>query len=133
MKRYTPLLLLTLISCGVRLDYLGSSFSPTGHVDVFVDASAIKKPYTIIGRGYIDYGPYAKSRIERMQSMAVKTAKEKGANAILFQDYYLKHDGTSIQALSKTDSLDKGPATVPTGAVGPVISAGQNIFFLRYD
>lgn len=50
---YTSLVLSTIFtSCAMRIDYLGSASTPTNNVDVYVDPSAIKRPYTIIGKGY---------------------------------------------------------------------------------
>jgi hypothetical protein len=41
-----------LSSCGVSVNYLGNSFQKTSNVDVYVDQGAIKKSYTIVGKGY---------------------------------------------------------------------------------
>jgi hypothetical protein len=134
IKCYT-LLLIAFYSCGARLNYLGNSFTPSKNVDVYVDASSIKRPYTIMGKGYMEYGYglYTKSKIEKMQEKAVEKAREKGADAILFQEYFIKENGASIQTVSKTDSVGKGLVTVQTGTVGPVISSRRDILFLKYD
>ena len=135
MVKYYTLLLILFSSCGSRLNYLGSSYSPSRNVDVYVDASSIKRPYTIIGKGYMEYGYgfYGKSKIERMQEKAIRKAREKGADAILFNDYYIKEDGASIHSVTKTDSVGKGLVTVQSGSVGPVISSRRDILFLKYN
>jgi hypothetical protein len=135
IKFYTLLLSAVFCSCGAHLSYLGNSYSPSKKVDVYVDPSAIKKPYTIMGKGYMDYrvGFYTTSKIEKMQAKALEKAKTKGADAILFQDYYAKRDGTNFQTVSRTDSVGKGLVTVETGTVGPVFSSGTTILFLKYD
>ncbi len=135
MIKYYTLLLILFYSCGTKLNYLGSSYTPSKNVDVYVDASAIKKPYTIIGKGYMvyGYGFDSKSRIEDIQERAIKKAKEKGADAILFNDYYIKEDGASIHSVTKTDSIGKGLITVQSGSVGPVISSKRDILFLKYN
>jgi hypothetical protein len=133
IKCYSLLFLLIFCSCGARLNYLGSSFTPTKYVDVYVDASAIKRTYTIIGKGYMEYGFHTKSRIEKMQSKAIEKAQSNGADAVLFQDYIIKRDGTNVQTITKTDSIGKGLVTVETGTIGPIISSGTNILFLKYD
>jgi hypothetical protein len=136
-KCYT-ILLIVFCSCGSHLNYLGSSYTPSRNVDVYVDASAIKKAYTVIGKGFMEYGymswsAYGKSRIEKMQKKAVEKARAKGADAVLFQDYLIKKEGTRIQSISTTDSVGKGLVTVETGTIGPIISSGTNIWFLKYD
>jgi hypothetical protein len=135
MIRFYTLLSLALSSCGSHLNYLGSSYSPTKNVDVYVDASAIKHPYTIVGKGYMEYGVggYSKSSIEKMQAKAIQKAKSKGADAILFQDYYFKDNGASMQTVTKADSVGKSLLSVQTGNINPVISSRTDILFLKYD
>jgi hypothetical protein len=132
---YFSLLLIVFSSCGAHLNYLGSTYAPTENVDVYVDPSAIKHPYTIIGKGYMEYGvgPYTKSRIEKMQEKAIETAKTKGADAILFQDYYFKENGASIETVTKTDSVGKSLVSVQTGNISPMISSRTDILFLKYE
>ena len=65
------------------MGYLGNSYAPTSKVDVYVDANAIKKPYTIIGKGFIDPSIHGLSSLERMQENVVDKAKEKGAIPIV--------------------------------------------------
>ena len=81
---YTCVFLVVLFSCGTRIDYVGKSATPTQKVEVFVDPSAIKKAYTVIGKAYVTYG--VGFRMETLQRQALQKAKEKGADAVLFQD-----------------------------------------------
>ena len=134
IKFYSSIVLIVLSSCGSHLSYLGSSYTQTKNVDVFVDASAIKRPYTIIGKGYMEYGfSYSKSRIDRMQQKAIEKAKAKGADAILFQDYYFKENGASVQTVTKADSVGKRLVSVETGNISPIISSKTDILFLKYN
>jgi hypothetical protein len=134
MIKYYALLLIVFYSCGSHMNYLGSSYAPSKKVDVYVDPSAIKRSYTIIGKGYMEYGyTLTKKRIDKMQVKAIEKAKAKGADAILFQDYYIKEDGASINMVTKTDSVGKGLLSVQTGRVGPVVSSRTDILFLKYE
>jgi hypothetical protein len=134
-KFYAPLLVIVLSSCGPYLNYLGSSQPPTKNVDVYVDAAAIKHSYTIIGKGYMEYGvgDFTKSRIEKMQTRAIEKAKAKGADAVLFQDYYFKDNDASIQTVTKADSVGRSLVSVQTGNISPVISSRTDILFLKYN
>lgn len=132
-KFYTAISVIAFSSCTARLNYLGSSFAPSKNVDVYVDASSIKKPYTIIGKGYMEYSLYTKARIDKMQTKAIKKAKEKGADAILFQDYFVTQEGTRFQSVTKTDSVGKGLVTVNAGSVGPILTSRTDILFLKYN
>lgn len=133
MFRIFTLLSFSFFACTSKLNYLGSSYAPSKNVDVFVDASSIKKPYTIIGKGYMEYPYFSKSRIEKMQTKAVAKAKAKGADAVLFQDYFITQDGSSVHMVTKTDSVGKGLVTVQTGTVGPIVSLRTDILFLKYQ
>jgi len=132
-KYYSLIPVVIFSSCGSHLSYLGSSNAPTNRVDVYVDASAIKRSYTIVGKGYMEYGYHTKSRIDKMQREAIEKAKETGANAVLFQDYCFKEDGTSVQTVTKADSVGKSLVSVQTGNISPVISSRTEILFLKYD
>ncbi|RYZ26440.1 MAG: hypothetical protein EOO10_15545 [Chitinophagaceae bacterium] len=131
---YTCLVLSTIFtSCAMRIDYLGSTSPPTNSVDVYVDPSAIKRPYTIIGKGYpSQLGTMFKST-EKLQRKATEIAWKKGADAILFQDYFVQHEGTNFYSASRVDSVGKGVVTTTSGSVSPTDATGRNILFLRYD
>ena len=131
---YTFLLVsLLFISCGTKLNYLGKTSQPTENVDVYVDAAAIKKPYTIVGKGYMEGHSISKKSIELMQKKAIITAKEKGADAILFQDYYVIENGSGIHSVTKTDSVGSSLVSVSNARVTPVVSSKTDILFLKYN
>ena len=131
---YTSLVLSSIFtSCAMRIDYLGGVSTPANNVDVYVDPSAIKRPYTIIGKGYpSQFGTMFKST-DKLQRKATEIARKKGANAILFQDYYVQHEGTNFYSATRVDSVGKGVVTTTSGSVSPTVSTGRNILFLRYD
>lgn len=121
-----------LASC-VEVYYLGSSYPPTEKVDIYVDASAIKKPYTVMGKGYPDVHPHSDVNVEVMQDLAVKRAKQKGADAILFQEYYLGQDGLSVNSVTRSDSVNKGVVIQTSTTASPVITKKREILFLKYN
>ena len=122
---------LYLASCGTRIQYVGSSSKATQNVEVFVDASSITRPYNIIGKGYPSTS-VGIPNVEKVQAKAILKAKQIGADAILFQDYFLTHDGLSVNSYSKTDSVGKGLVTVSNTTATPVISTRLDILFLKY-
>jgi hypothetical protein len=133
LKIYAISLLLIFSSCRARLNYLGSSYTPSKHVEVFVDPSAIKKPYTVMGKGYMEFNYYTKGRISKMQAKAIETAKQKGADAVLFHEYFVTQEGTNVKTVTKTDSVGKGSITVHSGTIGPIVSSRTDILFLKYN
>jgi hypothetical protein len=123
-KIYTPVLLL-LSSC-TQVNYLGSSYAETQNVDVFVTQASVKKPFEVIGKGYVRHMAGPAPKVETIQRKAVEKAKLKGADAVLIEDYYLV-DKTS--GIATTDSLRR---TQILNDGGLAISSGFTILFLRY-
>jgi hypothetical protein len=133
---YTALAIFFMAACAPRaktfshLDYLGTSLTPTDSVAVFVDASAIEKPYTIIGKAYLKAGMLGNLSIKRLQAESVEKAKQNGADAVLIQDY-LVYD-PSVTSVLRTDSLGKGTVTVANTALHQHGSQRFAIVFLKY-
>ena len=127
---YSLLLSCFLFSCATRFSYMGTSSTPTTHVDVFVDASAIRQPYTIIGKGYQESVSVNK---EILQEKAIMKAKEKGADAVLFQDYFLTGNETSAYSISKSDSSGKTLTVNRKNASSAVVNSEITILFLKYN
>jgi hypothetical protein len=129
IRIYTCLLpLFFLLSCAPKINYLGNSFQPTNKVDVYVDESAISRDYTIVGKGYVRTYVYSVS--ESIQKKAVNKAKQKGADAVLFKDYFVP---TSPQVTrNKKDS--SGNLTVSITNPAPALSVTPEIvvLFLKY-
>src|SRR5687768_11781009 len=107
---YLPALLI-LTSCASKISYVGTTYNPTEKVDVFVDEGAIKRTYSIVGKGYVR-GSTALAKPERIQSNAIATARQKGADAILIKDYYLPVPYGSVNHTLRTDRVGKGTITI---------------------
>jgi hypothetical protein len=99
-------------------------------VAVFVDASAIEKPYTIIGKAYPKAGMLGNLPIKRLQAESVEKAKQNGADAVLIQDYTVYDP--SVTSVHKTDSVGKGTVTVANTALHQHSSQRFAITFLKY-
>ena len=129
---YVFILSLLLSSCySAQVHYMGSSYQPTKKIDVYVDASAIKKPYTVIGKGYTN--TIYERALERVQDNAIAKAREKGADAVLFNEVYIVGDGSTISGTSRSDSIGKSMVTVSSAHVRPVVSSRREILFLKYN
>jgi hypothetical protein len=125
-------LAVVLVSC-TRLNYLGSSFPPSKNVDVYVDPASIARPYKVVGRGFFESKFHSLKGIEKMQALAIAKAKQKGADAILFDSYHIIQDGAKLHSLSTTDSIGKGVVTTRHTAIGPIVSSGTDVLFLKYE
>lgn len=130
-KHYISLALLVfLTSCASGIRYVGSSYMETSDVDVFVDESAVKQSYDIVGKGYVRNNNLANP--ERIQKKAINKAKEKGADAILLKDYYVPAVATALQTNSRQDSSGR-TLTTNTNAAIPVATSSEIVgLFLKY-
>ncbi|HWJ91949.1 MAG TPA: hypothetical protein VNR87_12600 [Flavisolibacter sp.] len=132
-KIYTTLLFSSvLFSCGLHINYLGTTSAPTQKVDVFVDPAAIKRPFTVVGKGYADraFGDNTKN----LQPKAVRMAMEKGADAILFQDLYVTEDKSTVYtSVRKTDSSGRSSVLLRNSSSSPIVNSKVDILFLKYD
>jgi hypothetical protein len=119
-----------LTSCGTVVDYVGKSYSPSTHVDVFVTPSSVPQEYEIIGKGYVHNPSAWKSRLgETIQRKAIIKAKAKGADAIIIQDYILVTP--VVQSGTVADS-SKSNVTLGNMAVTQQGTTGFTVLFIKY-
>jgi hypothetical protein len=90
-----------------------------------VTQASVKKPFDVIGKGYLQNGN-PKPTVEMIQKLAVEKAKTKGADAVIIEDRYLVNDSGTL--ITHTDST-RG---THTSYANPSIASGFNILFLRY-
>jgi hypothetical protein len=64
-------------------DYVGESYTPTAHVDVYFNANEINRPHKIMGEARSEVTEYLTFETAKLQ--LVKKAMQKGADAILIQ------------------------------------------------
>jgi hypothetical protein len=128
---YTTIILLFTSACATRLHYIGNSFTPSQSVDLYVDPSSIEKPYTIVGKGYIKEGMGSTNYIKRIQPLAINKAKQKGADAVLIQDFYTQ-GAADLHTLSRTDSVGKGTVTVGNTSLLQPNFQNFTVLFLKY-
>lgn len=129
---YYPTLLILLTACGTKISYVGNSFPKTIDVGVFVDESAIKKNYEVVGKGFISRG-YLFRTPEKIQEKAMAKARQKGADAILIKDYYIPNTYTGINTVLHSDSVGKGLVTIGNSTIQQSGTTGMTIYFLKYQ
>ena len=77
-------MLLFVTACGddVDVDYLGDSYAPTSHVDVYFSEDDVTEGYLVIGHATAD-GDEA----EDLQETLIEKARENGADGIIFEEF----------------------------------------------
>ena len=139
MKKIYPayfiIILLSSCSSKVYVHYVGAKNPQTEKIEVFVDESAIKKDYTIIGKGYPEISNAWEGKLfkEKIVDAAIAKAKKNGADAILFKEILLLNPGADKYRSPYSDSVRNSlikrtntPSSLTTGYFH------DEILFLKY-
>jgi hypothetical protein len=134
MNKLYPLVLgFTLPSCATSIDYIGNTYAPSRNVDVYVDPAAIKREYTVMGKGYPSYPPTARQPFANVQKKSIQKAMERGADAILMTDQWI--DVTmpgSATAETRKDSTGFSSRVISTGPSTTTVPR-LTVYFLKYQ
>lgn len=87
MKKATLLFagLLFLATSCVTVDYLGKNYAPTTNVDMFFSTNDVPKDFEVMGTVSAEMPDWM--NMEKMQEKLIEKAREKGADAILIEDF----------------------------------------------
>lgn len=78
-------MLLFVTACGgddVDVDYLGDSYTPTSHVDVYFSEDDVTEGYLVMGHATADGGD-----TEALQETLIERARDSGADGIIFEGF----------------------------------------------
>lgn len=129
-KLYFSLLpLLFATACATRVAYVGSSYAPTKKVEVFVSQQSVNKPFDIIGKGYA-HTPVSFTNEEKIQRKAVEKAKQKGADAVIIEDYFVLATDNSVTTSAVRDSSRN--VNFSSAPAHPSVTSGFQILFIKY-
>lgn len=136
MKRSWPLLALAALVAGcAHLDYIGESYAPTSHVDVYYSESNVPRAYTVMGE-VIATGDMLVSS-GKLQDKIRKEAQKQGADAVVLTslENYQAGENTNWNQ-NETESKDKKGATqtTTTGTSSTSVEEKKKIraIFIRY-
>jgi hypothetical protein len=82
IRNFALCALVLFISGCATVDYVGETYAPTSHTDMYFDAKDIPRPYKVMGQMTIDEDEYTDS--QKMQEDMKKEAMARGADAVLF-------------------------------------------------
>ena len=132
-KIYLPLLLVIFCSCSTTIQYVGKSYSPGDDPEVFVVESEIKKPYSVIGRGYIRAGvPSLGINWNQVQRKAIKKGWQHGADAVLIVQKNAVGALPVYQTYGSIDSVGAGVQTHSRSEAYYPVSTWHDILFLKF-
>lgn len=75
-------MILFVTACGSDVDYLGDSYLPTSHVDVYFSEDDVIEDYVVMGHAAIEGG-----EAEELQEKLIEKARENGADGIIFEEF----------------------------------------------
>jgi hypothetical protein len=94
MKSFVFLgILLSTASCANKIIYYGRTYPPTDTVEIYFRESDISEANEIMGKA--TYEVTARRNSDKVQNKIVARVKEKGADAILFDEITLTNTGSS--------------------------------------
>ena len=131
-KVYFFLFAVLLTSCLPRISYLGNTYASTKDPDLFVDEKNIERPYKVIGKGYpVRFTLFSS---ELLQKKALQKAKDKGADAVLIQDYLVQNAVANVNSVYRSDSAGPGLITTGSSAISHEngVYTSFTILFLKY-
>ncbi len=98
--------LLLVVSCA-HVDYIGQSYPPTNHVDVFFKEGDVPHEYSVMGKVVATANDLVSA--EKLQAKIVRKAQERGADAVVLTGLERYKSGQSTDYSESTE--DRGRRT----------------------
>jgi hypothetical protein len=96
MNKYKQIFLaasLLLSSCGNKIIYFGREYQPTEKIDIYFREGDVSEPNEIMGKVTLEMS--AKKSSDKVQRKLMNRTKNKGADAIIFDDISLTTTGST--------------------------------------
>jgi len=113
LRFWIPVVFLLMAGCA-SVNYLGESYPPTRHADLYFSEADVKKEYKVIGRmeatADADESIYSG---EKFTEAILKKAREKGADGVVILDFGKVMTGTSESRdrTRTTENRERGTVT----------------------
>ena len=113
MFRYTVLLMVLVLfagACSERgVDYVGTSYSSTTHVDLYFSEFDVVEDYVVMGRAVARAGKRVSNK--RLQEKLLQEAREKGADGVIIHEF----DRVPVGEITNENTI--GNTTITTTTV----------------
>ena len=107
-----------ITACAPTVQYIGRTYPPTTHVDIFFSMGDVKKEYEVMGK--IDGKGYEFTDFQKIQDRIVQEAEKKGADAVVISDMneqtvnVSKNSTTTSSGQATDNGYNSTTATVTT-------------------
>ena len=134
MLRLPAVALLACLAAGcATVDYVGQSYAPTSHVDVFFAEKDVAKEYTVIGQVLASGDQYVSAAALNTKMMA--RAREKGADGVIILEVSRKPMSTSPEVSETTtiSNTENGKTIKKTASAATPADYNEiKALFIRY-
>jgi hypothetical protein len=132
MKRLAIPALLTalLLTACAHIDYVGRSYPPTSHVDLFFDESEVRAQYDVMGQLIARANDLVSA--EKLQAKIMRKAEEKGADAVVITGMERYKTGESTTYNESTKERRRRTETSGSSTTSDVNEKEIRATFLKY-
>lgn len=132
MKRLLipALLAAVLIPACAHVDYVGRTYPPTSHVDLYFDEREVEAPYDVMGQVIARANDLVSA--EKLQSKMMDKAKEKGADAVVITGLDRYKTGESTTYNESTKERKRRTETTVTETTTDTNEKQITALFLKY-
>lgn len=131
MKRlFAPVLLALLLTACAHVDYVGRSYEPTTHVDLFFDEGEVQERYDVMGQVIARANDLVSA--EKLQEKMMQKAREKGADAVVITGLERYKTGESTTYNESTKERRRRTETSGTSTTSDTNEKQIRALFLKY-
>ena len=134
MFRYTVSLLLLLVlfvAACAKIDYIGQSYQPTTHVDLYFSADDIREDYQVMGHVIAQAGTGIS--IENLQKQLEAKAREKGADGIVIHGFDRIQTGETTTYNEETKREEKKRSIAAITITSTEEERQVKAIFIKYE
>ena len=134
MFKYTVSLLVVLILFAVacaKIDYIGKSYSPTTHVDLYFSENDIREDYEVMGHVVAQAGEGIS--LENLQKQLEAKAREKGADGIVIHGFDRIQTGETTVYSEETNRRKKAQSTTAITTTSAEEERQIKEIFIKYE
>lgn len=123
--------LLGLNACAVQTTYIGKSYAPSAAPESFFSWNDVTRPYETMG--HITASPILFFSLEKAQQAIEKRAREKGADAVVFEGIGSSVSPPSYTTTERIEHHEDGSATrTSTTQRNETVSRWIEATFIKY-
>ena len=122
--------LLLFVAACAKIDYIGKSYSPTAHVDLYFSEDDVREDYEVMGH-VVAQAPEGIST-ENLQKQLEAKAREKGADGIVIHGFDRIQTGETTVYSEETNRKKKAQSTTAITTTSADEERQIRAIFIKY-